>query len=261
MPTVLVRSVLFRASTLLLDTNPQFVRWSAAELVEWMNEGQRAIAKYVPIAASRIDSIKLSPGTRQSIADINASNIIPGDGATPRDVHGLYLNDIIRNMGVDGKSPGAVVSVASRETIDAVDRMWHSQRVARGGAIQHFTFDPRAPKVFYVSPPAGSSTWVEANIIESPPDVPAPVDSTTYAIDGASTQTISIDDRWADDLLNYIVARAWMKDAEDAASASNVQLYSTLFTNSINAQVAVLTGQNPNLRVLPLTPDVPAAAS
>lgn len=260
MAGALVRDVLYRVSGQLLDLAPQFVRWTEKELVFALNDGQRAIAKYVPIAGSRIDTIKLNAGSRQSIAHIPAASIKPGDGSTPADVHGLFLNDIVRNMGADGLTPGASVSVAARDALDAFYRLWHTKTGAK--AIDHYTFDPRTPQHFYVYPPlAAGGAWVEASLIAAPKDVPLPQAPGDYAHNGASEQAISLDDRWLDDLVNYILARAWMKDAEGAANAANVQLYTGLFINSINAQVQALTGQNPNLKLLPFAPDVPAAAS
>ena len=49
---MLVREVLRRVCTLLTDVSPQFVRWSEGELVDWVNDGQLAIARYLPTAAS-----------------------------------------------------------------------------------------------------------------------------------------------------------------------------------------------------------------
>lgn len=259
MASALVKDVLYRVSGQLLDLKPQFLRWTEKELVLALNDGQRAIAKYVPIAGSRIDTIKLAAGSRQSIAHIPAASIKPGDGSTPADVHGLFLNDIVRNMGADGLTPGASVSVCPRDALDAFSRLWHAKANAK--AIDHYTFDPRTPQAFYVYPPVASGVWVEASIIAAPKDIPLPASPGGYAHDAASVQQISIDDRWLDDLMNYILARAWMKDAEDASNAANVQLYSGLFINSINAQVQALTGQNPNLKLLPMTADIPAAAS
>lgn len=256
MARALVRDVLREAAILLKD--PGLVHWTAAELVGYMSEGQRAIAKYVPMACSRVDAIKLRPGYRQSIEIIPEDSIIPGDGSLPRDVRGLFLNDIICNMGADGTRPGDAVSVVLGEMLDGYDRGWRGRRST--GPIEHFIFDPRTPQSFEVYPPPGpGGAWVEASYIELPADIPAP-EGGEYGPAGSSTQTLSIGDRWRDDLLNFTLARSWMKDAEEAGNAANVQLYAGLFINSINAQVAALTGQNPNLKMLPMIPDIPAAA-
>lgn len=257
--TTLVRDVFHRAGILLNDVTPQFVRWTVRELVGWCNEGQRAIAKYVPIAGGRVDVIKLAAGSRQSISRIAASSVIPGDGSAPADIHGLFLNEVIRNLGANGATPGPIITVTPREALDATNRNWHAMRASK--SIDHFTFDPRTPQTFYVYPPAAESVWVEVSLIAAPKDVPLPANDADYEITGTSLATLDIDDRWADDLLNYVMARAWMKDAEDAANAANVQMYTQLFVNSINAQVTVLTGQNPNLKWAAMNANIPAAAS
>ena len=72
--------------------------------------------------------------------------------------------------------------------------------------------------------------------------------------------TLSIDDKYADDLVNYVMARAYMKESEFAANANLSAAHTNLFTSSVNAQSVALTGVNPNLTTLPMTPAVPAAA-
>lgn len=259
MATTLVKEVFHRAGILLNDLSPQFRRWTETELVFWANDGQRAIAKFVPVASSRVDAVLLAQGTRQSIAKILAASIKPGDGSTPIDVYGLALNDVVRNMGADGTVPSVAISVVARELLDAQSRAWHGSRPSR--VIEHYTYDPTTPQTFYVFPPAAASTWVELNYSADPTPIPQPAQAGAYGKDGASTLAISVGDRWAEDLVNYIVARAWMKDAEHAGNGANVQLYAGLFLNSINAQVAALTGTNPNLRTLPFAPEPIAAAS
>ena len=260
MPGALVRDVLYRVSVLLKDTSPQFEGWSLREMLAWLNDGQRAIAKYVPIAGARRDVIKLRAGALQAIDLIAADSILPGNGSTPADVRGLSLNEIVCNMGADGATPGTAVSPVSRDMLESFDRNW--RRAASGtSGIKHFMFDPRTPTYFYVYPPADGTGWVEASIIAAPDDVPMPLVEADLGMDGTGTQETAIDARWQDDLVNYIAARAWMKDSQDAANAQAVQLYTGMFINSINAQVQALTGQNPNLKHLPFAADVPGAAS
>lgn len=260
--TYLVRDFMRDLDNLLKD--PGFVRWSQAERVSYVNAGQMAIAKFVPIAASRTDAVKLRPGSRQSISLIAAADVIPGDGSDAADVRGLFLQDIAYNLGADGQTPGAAISIIPRDEMDGFSLTWRQER--GDTEIQHYIYDPQQPLYFETYPPvAAAGTWVEMAYVAAPDDIPAPdpdaVPAIDYAPDGASTQVLGIQDRWRDDLLNYTLARCWMKDAEDAANAANVQLFSGLFVNSINAQVQVLTGHNPNLKNLPFAPNMPAAAS
>ena len=259
MGQTLVKDVFYRASVLLQDASPQFVRWTEREMVAWLNDAQRAVSKYLPSSCSRIDSIKLSPGTRQSIASILAASMKPGDGSTPANVGGVALLDVIRNMGADGATTGRSVRVVSREVMDSQAPDWHSRPAAT--AIDQFMFDPRTPKYFYVSPPVHATTavWVECAYMADPVQIVWP-GSATFGMDGTSTVAISVDDKHVDDLVNYIVARAYSKDAEFASNAAQANTYTQLFLTSLNAQATALTGVNPNLTTLPMNANIPAAA-
>lgn len=248
--STLVKDVLYRVSVQLHDLSPQFNRWTSRELVSWLNDGQRAIAKYVPTSCSRVDAIKLVPGTRQSIDYVAAASIVPGDGSSAVNVQGNALQELIRNMGTNGTTPGKAIRIADRETMDANDPNWHT---ATASAVSLFVYDPRTPKIFYVSPgvPSATDVWVELSWLTDPADVSV---TGSYAWDGSDTTKISIDDKFTDDLVNYILARAYLKDAEAAANGNQALVAAQMFTSSINSQAAAITGVNPNLRALPFAP-------
>lgn len=253
--SILVKDVLYRVSAQLHDINPQFTRWTQRELVSWLNDGQKAIAKYMPSSCSRVDAVKLAPGTKQSIESIAANSIIPGDGSAASLVMGHYLQSVVRNMGSNGSTPGRAIRVADREILDVNSPDWHSET---SNTVSQFIFDPRTPKVFYVSPgvPAATSVWVEISYLANPVEISV---SGSYGMDGNDTTKISVDDKYVDDLVNYILARAYMKDAEFATNSNQAAAHSQLFISSINAQVTALTGVNPNLRSLPFNPNTPVA--
>lgn len=261
MPSVLIRDVLYSVSDLLVDLQPQFQRWSERSLVGYLDDGQVAIAKYIPIAASRIDAIKLKPGTKQSLDLIPAASIVPGDGSAAVDVRGNALNELVRNMGADGATPGRAIRVINRDVLDAQNPNWHT---TTGTKVESFVYDPRTPKYFYVCPavPAAGAVWVEASFVANPPAIPntGTPEAPRYGKDGTDPGVIGIDDKFRDDLINYVLARAYMKDAEEAANASLAASYTQMFLTSLNAQAQALTGINPNLQSLPLNPAVPAAA-
>lgn len=254
--SILVRDVLLRVSTLLLDATPQFERWTERELVNWLNDAQRAIAKYIPQACSRVDAIRLRPGTRQSIAEIASSDVIPGDGSAAIVVRGNAVQDVIRNMGANGATPGRVIKRIDRESLDAGNPDWHTAK--QSAVIREYAFDPRTPTVFFVSPPAAVGTWVEISYMANPSEIANP--GNAYGKDGGSSVTISIDDKYTDDIVNYVMARAHMKDAEFSGNAGLASSFINIFTSSINAQAVALTGVNPNLESLPLAPSPLASA-
>jgi hypothetical protein len=258
MGQTLVRDALHRVSSQLLDIEPQWVTWPERDLVDWLNDGARAIAKFLPTAGARIDAIQLSPGTRQSIRKILAARIKPGDGSAAADTYGIMLLDGVRNMGADGVTPGDAVRLVTRELLDGLNRAWHV--TAGSGVIEQITFDPRTPLDFYVQPgvPASPAVWMEVAYCANPQPIP---NSGTpgfelYNASGSSAATLPLGDEFVDDLVNYVLARAYMKSPEKAAMAAEAK---QSFLASLNAQVKAATGKNPNLTMLPFTPGIAAA--
>lgn len=260
--TVLVRDVLWQACVLLQDSSPQFVRYTERELVSWLDDAQMAIAKYFPAASSRIDAIRLKPGTRQSIDAIAAADCKPGDGSTaPTFTYGTSLLGLVRNMGSNGTTPGRAIRQTNREILDA-QGLWHMVTRAYVG---EFIYDPQTPRYFYVVPAVpstGGDVWVEAIYTAQPTKIPntGTVGGELYLVGGPSTQKLSIADEHSDDLVNYIVARANMKDCE-WADGNKAIAFAKLFTDSINGLVTARTGSNPNLKRLPFAPEPMGAAS
>lgn len=260
MPTVLVKDVLWRVAALLQDQTPQFQRWTEHELVDWLNDGQLAITKYMPSACSRIDSVRLKAGSRQSIESIAAVDCKPGDGSTPTTpVMGNQLLDVIRNMGGDGATPGKSIRLTERRVLDSTTPTWHTITAA---AVSSFMYDPQTPKYFYVTPALSGPAWVEIAFTALPARITntALPGAEAYAFAGSSTTTISISDENVDELTNYVVARANMKDAE-WADGNKAASFAGMFLNSLNARVAALTGSNPQLKTLPFAPEPLARAS
>lgn len=248
--TILVKDVLWRVCVLLQDTVPQFQRWPEIELVNWLNDAQDAIAKFLPAECSRLDAVKLSAGTCQSIDTILAANCKPSFGSAPSTpVYGNKFLAPLRNMGADGLSPGRAVRMVDRDVLDSQDPDWHTRT---GTRIDSVMFDELTPRTFWVSPGAGANTWLQITYMAQPTRIPAggaPA-AELYKFDGVSTATISISDANMDELVDYVVARANMKDT-NYASDSKQQFHSNRFLGSINARVTIATGVNPNLRLLP----------
>lgn len=264
--TIRVKEVVRMVSTLLQDNNPQFARMPEREIIDFLNDAQRAIFKYLPAACSRIDAIKLVPGTLQSIESIPAANCKPGDGSTPAvPVIGSMLLDVMCNMGSDGLTAGNAIRAITdgRDVLDSVDPTWHTQRAT---VVQNYLFDPRTPRHFHVSPGAHATTavWVRASYIAQPLTITntAAAGSEAYADSGSSTVTIGVHDEHVDDLVNYVCARLLMKNAQyGAATGMTVEAFASMFTGAINAKSMALMNYNPNLKHLPFAPSPIGAAT
>lgn len=238
-----IKDILFAVSTQLQDVDPQFERYTSRELVTWLNEGQKAIAKYIPLSCSRVDAFKLVAGTKQSIHKVPAARVLRDGVAPTEDVYGITLMSVICNMGADGLTPGRAVRLADHESMDAFAPNWPAET---GTEVVNYLYSPKTPQTFYVIPgvKAGTDMWVDLQYTFNPPEVST---SGSYGMDGADTTVIGIDESNTDDLINYILARSYAKDSE----SSNVQMstmYGQMFVSSINAQATAITGVNPNLR-------------
>lgn len=262
--TILVREALRRASVLLNDISPtQFKRHPESGMVDSLNDGALAICKYVPQAGSRLDAVRLAPGTRQSIKLVAQANILNGDGSAAAAVQGISLIGVVRNMGSSGAAPGRVVRVIDRKTQDAADPNWHLLSRA-GTEIRAVMHDPLLPHYFYVDPPVHASTpvWVEMAWNAQPTRVAntGTPGSPVYHATGSSPVPIPVGDEYLDDLVNYVVARELMKDSEwmDAGKAA---AFARMFMDSLNGMVTALTGVNPNLKRLPFAPEPAGVAA
>ena len=205
MATVQVQNLLERASTIIQDTTG--TRWPEAELLWWLNDAQREIVLHRPDALSVNERITVTGG--------QSKQNLPNDA--------LMLIDILRNVTVaaDGTvTSGDVIRRTERRVLDDQVPGWHSQSA---GSIDHFVYDERDPKTFYVYPGLEADGHIEGVISKAPTDV-------------AVGDTITLDDIYANPMLDYILHRAYSKDADYAANAQRAVAHMTAFLNSLGVK-------------------------
>jgi hypothetical protein len=227
MATITVSSLLGKVGILLQDTTN--VRWTQNELLGWFNDGQRELVALKPNAYVKLDAVQLAAGTRQSL---------PSDG--------FELVDVVRNMGADGATPGRAIRQVSREILDAQNPDWHS--ATADAAVKHFTYSILNPKTFYVYPPQPTSGRGYAEVVY----FATPSDVTVNA-------TVTLDDIYVTALQNYVLYRAYLKDAEYGGNAALSAAYYGQFTAILGAKTAAEAGTNPNLALGPMNPTVPGS--
>jgi hypothetical protein len=99
--------------------------------------------------------------------------------------------------------------------------------------IQHFMFDARLPKEFLVYPPATVNARLE--IVYS--SVPlAHTLTEAQLINPATAEVIRIDDSYANAMLDYMLYRAYSKDAEYAANANRAVAHFQAFQNALGVK-------------------------
>ena len=216
MATITATNIVSRAAIVLQDTTG--VRWpQTEELLLWLNDGQREIVLRKPDAYAQNAVVALVAGTKQTIP------------AT-----GIQLLDVIRNMGTGGATPGRAITRIDREILDEQRPSWHSETAS--AETKHYMFDPRDPKHFYVYPPQHATPGrVEMVYAASPTDV------------AALGNTITLDDIYSGVLLDYILYRAYSKDADLTPTAPQraVSHYNA-FMASLGAKSQMELITNPN---------------
>lgn len=218
MGTITAGAIITKARDILQDTSA--VRWTDNEALRWLSEGQRYITLHRPDASSTIGNIQLVGGTRQTLP-----------------ASALRLLDIVRNMGASGSSPGAPIRMIDRDILDAQVSDWHSQTAQ--SVIKHYVYDERSPKTFYVFPPATAGIWVEA------------VWSTAPAELTSTSSAIAIDDIYEPVLLDYLLYRAWSKDAEYAGNAERAAFYITACNNALGIKMQADVAMAPRANTPP----------
>jgi len=216
MATITGTNIVTRASIILQDTTG--VRWPQTdELLLWLNDGQREIVLRKPQAYAQNAVVALVQGTKQSIPDA-----------------GIQLLDVIRNMGTGGATPGRAITRIDRQILDEQRPNWHAETAS--AETKHYMFDPRDPKHFYVYPPQHATPGqVEEVYASSPTDL------------SALASTITLDDIYSGVLLDYLLYRAYSKDADLTPSAPQraVAHYNS-FLASLDAKGQIEMMVNPN---------------
>lgn len=199
-------------------------RWSDAELLRLLSDGERTIIKIDPSASSTRASVLLTSGTLQTL---------PASG------HRLLR--VIRNMGVGGSTPGRVVRVTSLDLVDAQDPDWHT--LTEVTEIKNFMLDPEDEAIYWVYPPSDGTGYVQINYSKEPTELTA------------TTDTITVGDIYRTPLFDYVMWRAHLKDSEFASNGlaqqyfQAFQLFMQVDKAGMQAQDSYMELSKPNSEV------------
>lgn len=201
------KEIIRKAQAILQD--PAGVRWPASELVGYLNEGQRQLATARPAEVAVTQDFTLVGGARQSLPE-----------------NTFLLLDAQHN----GTQRKRALTKVERHTLEAVGRDWASMPPT--SATIHYMYSELEPREFLVYPPAVAGTPLRATFAAYPADVPEPTGATFSDVTG----TTALEARWDAALLDYVLYRAWSKDAEYAANEQRANAHLGLFTTSVAVQ-------------------------
>lgn len=234
--TITGANILLRVKDTLQDTTS--VRWTEAELLRYINDAQREIVNLRPEASAATANVALVVGTAQTIPTA-----------------GLRLIKVVRNMSAAGGSATGkrAIRIVDREILDSQEPNWHDPTVSGDAAhtttVKHYVFDEDDPRRFYVYPGASStSTFVEIVYSTSPTDL------------ANTSATIYVDDIYANAIIDFVLYRAYMKDAEFAGNQQRAGMHYQLFTSSLGAGGQSQTMLSPNMDAARAVPQMAPVA-
>lgn len=213
------RTILSWVSTVLGD--PTNTTWTLAELLNWLNNGQRALTGLRPDVSVSLSTIQLVAGTSQSLP-VTAHRAIK----------------FTRNMGVNGTTPGNAILQVPGDVLDRTIPDWHTgATVPANASVSNVVYDGRFPHKFYVFPPqpAVNPSQIEAIVAVAPTDV------TMNGVNGGNADSvISVDDVWAPALMDYVCARALSKES-DGQAPEKAAMYMKAFLGAAQADLLSTT--------------------
>jgi hypothetical protein len=220
--TIIATTIINRVAAQLLDINN--VKWSRAQLLDWISVGQRMVVVLQPNATNTIEAVQLVAGSRQRIPS-----------------NGWMLLDIVRNMGANGTTPGRGIRLASRKLIDAFNSAWHAD--TQSDPVQNYLFDPQDQEAFFVYPPSTGNNYIEINYSALPPPLTS------------EGQNIFVPDAYEEALNHYTMFRALSKNA-DFARSPDAEKYLDLFNGVMGSKVSAEQANNPNIALGPHDPSL-----
>lgn len=212
--------VMRKASTILNDAGA--TRWTLPELLDWLNGATSEIAILKPTATAVTVALELDAGTKQAV---------------PEGYHQIL--SVIRNT-----ASGKVVTPTTREVIDAQLPGWHSTTVlAFATNVSHFINVPEDQKIFYVCPGNDGNGSIEVVASAIPAKIarpPNPLDLDSY------TANVPLGDIYQNAVIDYMLYRAFSKDAAIPGAAQRAAAYYSAFSGALGVKTQQEAARGPD---------------
>lgn len=228
MGTITAGSIIDDVATLLFDTNN--VEWSRQELLDHLNEAQRAIVTLQPSANYVRSAVQFTQGFIQTLP-----------------AGGNLLLDVGVTMGDDGLTPGHAMRQVSRQLQVNVNPEYPI-----GAEVEEPTewwFDPQERNTWYVNPPADGNGYVMITYSATP---------TVITLEATAIQ---LDDVFQPAIIEYMQFKACGKKVEYArGDRTPTELYAS-FREMVGAKIVSDMANSPQYNMFPRTLDSEASNS
>lgn len=187
------------------------VRWTGRDHVRALSLAQRELIRLRPDQLCQTVSVNLVPGFRQALpADADAFIDVPNNSS--------------------GRARR--ITRVDEAQLDAIRPDWRSATNAR--EIEHFVHDMRRPREFLVYPPADSGAAVDLTHSLMPPELALPPAGIGM---GGISGALSVPDVWVEALVNFMLFKAYSRDAEFGGNAGMAASHLALFNAATASQL------------------------
>jgi hypothetical protein len=131
----------------------------------------------------------------------------------------------------------------NRNLLDGQAPNWYTQTGSVN--IKHFMLDVADRNTFYVYPPAINTAEINLVYAAYPAAVAIPAPGTTFT---SVTGNIGIPDIFANALVDYVLYKAFAKDAEIQSNAARAQAHYAAYGNALGIELKSASGVNPTPR-------------
>ncbi len=211
---MLASEIIDRARPILHDN--EGVRWPQAELLAYISDAQHQIIEIKPTANAVTARITIQPNRPDQEIPENAQKML-------RLVRNVLAND----------RPGRGIVLTSRAVMDAMNPEWPSEA---GIEVEKWLYDPDSDRsTFWVYPSVMNPVEVEA-VYSSLPD---PV--------LLATDQLSLSGRYINQILDWVLFRAFSKDADYAGASQRSMQHLDAFATAMGVKMQQMMRTNPNL--------------
>ncbi|WP_421174106.1 DUF6682 family protein [Aeromonas enteropelogenes] len=174
------------------------LRWTLDDLVVYYNAAVAAMANYRPDIFAHTHPFRCVAGTKQALPD----------GA-------IKLIEVERNTG------GRKVRFFERGVLDDLEPDWLTGQDAE--EVEAYCYEATTPKAFWVYPGVVSGVQIDLTVSQLPELV------TTADVEAGAT--LPVDATYHTPLLDWIMYRAYLRDADDTVNSSRGQSHMQSFAN------------------------------
>ncbi len=198
-------ALIVEVARLLNDAEPGYehIRWTRADLLEYLNDAQRQVYLYRPELYAQTDVFPLVAGARQ--------------GPLP---DGCQLQKVIGSAGDTGRA--RKVDDGLLQAFAGTDCMWGCNE--KGYRLSGYSFTPQDPRAFFVDPPVpdDGQTYTVALVCQQSPEA-----ITLADLDDADPRNdrLVTPARMHNALIEWMLYRAYSVDMESAQSFAKQEVH------------------------------------